>query len=285
MPFVKLDCGILNSTLWVERTQRDIFLTALLMATPAEFKGPQAQIEVSGFNETGFVAPAGWYGLVEAAGPGIVRRSLASDAEGMQALKKLGEPDLGSRSQAFDGRRLIRIDGGYIVLNYMDYLLKDYGAAERMRRFRARKAEQLRVTSSTLPVTVTYSDTDADAEADKNKNMGQQTGPCVPDIPQKEPVRAKSTDPAFERLRSLYPRRQGSQRWADALAHYRARLREGVNRQEIEDGVIRYAKYCQICELTGTVKVQQAATFLGTNRGYAEAWSAAQAHRSQFAVV
>jgi hypothetical protein len=32
MPFVKLDCEILKSSLWYERLQRELFITSLLMA-------------------------------------------------------------------------------------------------------------------------------------------------------------------------------------------------------------------------------------------------------------
>ena len=46
MAFVKLDTGILDSTLWMEKDQRDVFLTALLMALPHEFKEPQRQTEI-----------------------------------------------------------------------------------------------------------------------------------------------------------------------------------------------------------------------------------------------
>ena len=46
MPFVKLDCGILDSTLWLARPERDIFLTALLMAEPFELRDPVSQLEI-----------------------------------------------------------------------------------------------------------------------------------------------------------------------------------------------------------------------------------------------
>lgn len=194
MPFVKLDCGILNSTLWVEPVERDIFITALLMAVPFEFKEPQAQIAVNEIRETGFVVPPGWYGMVEAAGPGIVRRALIEQEPGMRALGKLGEPDPGSRSQAWDGRRLIRINGGYLVLNYMDYLLKDYGAAERMRRLRARKRSAVTVTGVDVTRTVTYTDadpySDENSKESKNLDIGQQA----------------DRDSGFDQFWMLYPK-------------------------------------------------------------------------------
>ena len=139
MPFVKLDVGILDSTLWIEKDQRDVFLTALLMAQPREFSEPTPQIEVDSMDLTGFIAPPGWYGFCPAAGAGIVRRSLTEHFAGMKALRALGNPDPESRSKEFEGRRLIRVNGGYMILNFMAYRDRDYGAAERMRRMRERK--------------------------------------------------------------------------------------------------------------------------------------------------
>jgi len=174
MAFVKLDCGILNSTLWVERESRDIFITALLMAQPFEVKEPMEQLEVGEIRPTGFVVPPGWYGFVEAAGPGIVRRALADMKDGMEALRKLGEPDSESRSSEFDGRRLVRVNGGYIVLNYMKYRDKDATSAVRSARYRERKkvAELSRDTvavtrDSSRGVTIAKAKAKAKAEAEE----------------------------------------------------------------------------------------------------------------------
>lgn len=139
MAFVKLDCGILNSTLWIERECREIFITALLMAEPHELLIPQPQIEIGSCSPSGWDVPAGWYGRVDAAGPGIVRRALVPEEAGMQALVRLGSPDPESRSADFDGRRLVRIDGGFIVLNFIKYREKDMTAAVRSKRWRERQ--------------------------------------------------------------------------------------------------------------------------------------------------
>ena len=187
MAFVKLDCGILNSTLWVEREQRDIFITALLMAVPIELKEPMHQYEVDAIKTTGFVVPPGWYGFVEAAGPGIVRRALADMKQGMEALRKLGEPDEESRSSDFDGRRLVRVDGGYVVLNFFKYREKDNSAAVRSARYRERKklAESAGVTRNATSVTrdssrgVTIAE--AEAEAEKKKTRAPKAPAATPD--------------------------------------------------------------------------------------------------------
>ena len=141
MAFVKLDCGILNSTLWVEREARDVFITALLLAEPYELRksAPQLRAGAGTIEETGFVVPPDWYGFAAASGPGIVRLALCDQELGMAALTRLGEPDAESRSTEYEGRRLVRIDGGYIVLNFFKYRDKDNTAAVRAKRYRERK--------------------------------------------------------------------------------------------------------------------------------------------------
>lgn len=140
MAFVKLDCGLLNSSIWVDRPARDIFITALLMAVPHEIDDPTPQLEVRSLNETGFMVPPGWYGFVPAAGSGLIRRAGLEMEEGLEALERVGSEDPESRTPDFDGRRLVRVDGGFIVLNFDKYRQKDHTAAERMVRYRARKS-------------------------------------------------------------------------------------------------------------------------------------------------
>ena len=130
MAFVKLDTGILNSTLWIERDQREIFITALLMAEPREFDSPLQQIKIGDLEFTGFEAPPGWYGFVPAASFGIINRAGVDRELGMEALRKLGEPEAESRSKEFGGRRMIRVNGGFVILNYMKYRDIDHTAAE-----------------------------------------------------------------------------------------------------------------------------------------------------------
>ena len=153
MPFVKLDCGILNSTIWDDRDARDVFITALLMAEPYELQKPMAQIEVDSMEPTGWEVPIGWYGFVRAAGAGIVRQALVPRKVGVACLKRLGAPEAESRSKAHEGRRMVRVDGGYIVLNFMLYRDKDHTSAARSKRYRDRKKakESAGVTRDATP--------------------------------------------------------------------------------------------------------------------------------------
>jgi hypothetical protein len=154
MPFVKLDCGILNSTLWIDRAARELFITALLMAEPYELLEPLPQIAVDALDFTGWHVPPGWYGFVEAAGPGIIHRAGLDDGPGpiyqaaVEALRRLGEPEPASRSHEFEGRRLVRVDGGFIVLNFIKYREKDATTADRSRRWRERQRLKLATTDT-----------------------------------------------------------------------------------------------------------------------------------------
>lgn len=142
MAFVKLDTKILDSTLWIERDLREVFITALLMAEPKEFREPIRQIEVGQLEFTDFVAPPGWYGFVPAASLGIINRAGVDRDAGIEALKKLGDPEIESRSTDFGGRRMIRTDGGFLILNFMKYRDKDHTAALRQKRLRDRRKNQ-----------------------------------------------------------------------------------------------------------------------------------------------
>lgn len=187
MAYVKLDTRILNSTLWLDRDTRDVFITALLMAEPMEFTEPQEQIEVRSLQLTGLIIPPGWYGFVPAAGVGIAHRAMVDREVGLTALEHLSSPDPESRSLELDGRRLLRVSGGYIIVNYMAYRDKDHTAAERQQRLRDRKRHG--VTSQSNGVTsvtryakpsrhpVTSRIADADADAEKGKDISDASHP------------------------------------------------------------------------------------------------------------
>lgn len=139
MPFVKLDCGILNSTLWFDRECRGLFVTALLMAQPFEVEKPMQTFAIDAIEPLDFEVPPGWYGFVKSAGIGIITADGQLDRQaGLAALARLGEPDPESRGKDFGGRRLVRVDGGFIVLNWQRYRDRDQTAAQRQARFRER---------------------------------------------------------------------------------------------------------------------------------------------------
>ena len=60
-------------------------------------------------------------GLVEATIPGISHIARVSIEKVEQAMNKFLSPDQYSRSSEFEGRRIEKIDGGYLILNYAKY--------------------------------------------------------------------------------------------------------------------------------------------------------------------
>jgi hypothetical protein len=145
MPFVKLDNRLLDSSLWPDRVAREVFITALLMCEPFELPEDVPQLAAKNLAPTGWTVPAGDYGLVRAAGVGIIRRAMVDLEEGLMALERLGAPEAESRNPDHDGRRLVRIGsiadigGGFLVLNYQKYRDFDYTTAERSKRYREKK--------------------------------------------------------------------------------------------------------------------------------------------------
>ncbi len=177
MAFVKLDCGMLDSTIWFDRESREVFITALLMAEPREFSRQQPQFEVTSTDPTGWVVPTGWFGYVPASSEGIIRRCGIDKDIGMIALTKLGAPDPYSRTPDYEGRRLVRVAGGFIVLNFMRYRDRDYTGAERQKRWRDRKRASTVTPLHNNDVTsVTQAEAEAEAEADKKSTFLPKVG-------------------------------------------------------------------------------------------------------------
>lgn len=185
MPFVKLDIGILDSSLWVEPEQRIMFITALCMALPYYLPEPAEELETENTTKTGFVIPPGWYGLVRASSWGIIGRTWPHGKpevpieELMKEIKELSMPDPWSRSDDFEGRRMVRIDGGFLILNFAKYREMDRTGAERARRYRENKAASRVTTVTPRKRTDKKRDdvTHAEAEAEAN------TSPLPPSRP------------------------------------------------------------------------------------------------------
>ncbi len=198
MPFVKLDKGILTSTIWCLRPELEVFVTALLMAEPREFTEPIPTLKITSLEDGEWTVPAGWYGFVHAAGPGIVRASHVDQSLGMEALKRLAAPEPESRSQEFDGRRMVRVNGGFTVLNFMKYRDFDHSAADRMRRLRERRKRNVTANVTDVRANVTHS---REKIADSRKVEADNPIPAV------KPLHESICDEIY----AAYPRRVGRQ--------------------------------------------------------------------------
>lgn len=125
MPFVKIDTGILDSSIWCESTDTRLCWICLLVMADSN-------------------------GLVSSTAPGISHRAGLSLDATRRALEILESPDPDSKSPENEGRRIERVDGGYLILNYEKYRKRDYTNAERQKRHRDR--ERNGVTTVTGPL-------------------------------------------------------------------------------------------------------------------------------------
>jgi hypothetical protein len=80
-----------------------------------------------------------------------LRRAGIENEVGYAALTRLASPEPESRTPDYGGRRMIRIDGGFLILNYDKHRQRDFTGAERAARYRERKRNA--VTSASNAVT------------------------------------------------------------------------------------------------------------------------------------
>jgi hypothetical protein len=143
----KLFTKILDSSIWLETTPtRIVWLTFIAV-----------------MDEKGF-APFAAVG-------NVANRARVTLEEAKIAISVLEAPDPESSDPEFEGRRLERVPGGWIILNaekHRDLVtraIKQAQTAERVRRFRQRKRESnARVTTSEA-----YTYTEARSEEDEEK--------------------------------------------------------------------------------------------------------------------
>lgn len=193
----------------------------------------------------------------------LAHRAVVTEEEAEKAVETLQSPDENSGNPAHGGRRIERVDGGWLVLNAKEHRetirrdIERQQNRERQKRYRdKRNADVTDVT----PMSPSYAEAEAEAEAEiKN-----------PDRAATQPETAEK----FAEIRAVYPRRAGSQRWQDAEKAYHARIREKWPHAEILEGVLRYAGFIRTSGKEGTEYVMQAATFLGKNRQFLEPWAA-----------
>lgn len=104
--FTKLFSSLITSSLWSEDNNTRILWITILALT----------------NQDGFC---------EAAVPGLASMARLSIEDTRASLAKLEAPDPDSRSSAEGGRRLCKVEGGWVVVNFLAY--RERGRAENRR--------------------------------------------------------------------------------------------------------------------------------------------------------
>jgi hypothetical protein len=86
-------------------------------------------------------------GMVKASRSGLFRASNITQEEFNKAIVSIEGPDVDSRTPDFDGRRAEKVDGGWVLLNYLKYREREDKDSHReyMRKWRANKVCELTV--------------------------------------------------------------------------------------------------------------------------------------------
>lgn len=112
--------AILQSTVWEEAPHvKVVWLTMLLMC-----------------DRNGFV---------ESTIPGLARSAVVTREQCLDAIERLSSPDPDSKTSTKEGRRIVKVDDGWQLVNHQKYKdkvgLSSQAARERVRNHRARKKE------------------------------------------------------------------------------------------------------------------------------------------------
>lgn len=198
--YTKLFQSILASSIWSEDDQtRIVWITLLAMADQ--------------------------HGEIHASIPGVARMASVPLAAAEAAIAKFLGPDPYSRTPDNEGRRIVAIDGGWLVVNHAKYRLmaskedSKRKTAERVARHRdAKRNEALQsVTGRYMPLQsaacndgVTQGTDIAEAEADTNTPPNPQGGIEQTLKLETEPA-PKPRDPmeGFSLFWQAYPKKQG----------------------------------------------------------------------------
>lgn len=223
--YVKLFSSILTSSIWSQDPNiRLVWITMLAMAD-AE-------------------------GYVMAAPSGLARVANVPLKDCQDALEVFQEPDDESFTRDHEGRRIERVEGGWLLLNYEKYreirTEKQLKAAARQRRRYHRKKDESCEVSRT-------SRTDTDTEAEEII--------------------------LFDSFWNIYPKRSGSNPRLQAFAAWKARCLD-CPPADLLAGAERYAAFCDATNKTGTEYVKQAVSWLSPRfEGWTQDWSTGRPKR------
>lgn len=208
--FTKLFSSILTSSIWSEDNNTRILWITILACTDKD-------------------------GFCQASVPGLAAVARLSVLDTAAALAKLEAPDPYSRTQDYDGRRIQKTDGGWIVLNHGKY--RDRERVERRREYqadlmrerRAKEAAEVLTSANNLltgaNTVLTGANSSASVSASSSASDSGSTGEGVG-----EGGRKKVEQPAYAEYGELRKVRLTADEHSKLLhTHGSARLAQGID--------------------------------------------------------
>lgn len=133
MNYRKLDVAMLDSTIWLEDVPTRIVWLTLLLTMNQEYVAEFSSVR------------------------NLAARANVSDEEAIKAVSVLESPDPESHSKREEGRRIIRVAGGWFVVNgdlYQEWALIELARTKNRERVRRHRAKSLQVADVTnVPIT------------------------------------------------------------------------------------------------------------------------------------
>ena len=195
-----------------------------------------------------------------------------------EGLEQLQQPDPNSRTNDYEGRRIVPLEegkqNGWLVVNKEKYVaikdMDDIREQAKLRKRRQREKQAQVDDSEGCHADVTqghaksrHIDKDVDQDKDKDEKKEKNTT-----------ARSRQeSPPEFDDFKLIYPERGGNQPWGKALKTINARLKDGATWPELIDGAGRYAVFCKATGKLGTEYVLQATTFCGPEQHYLKQWN------------
>ena len=180
--FAKLDVGIVDSTLWMKPHDALRVWIALL-------------------------AKCDSYGIVRAAAPALAHLCFVTLERFEEIIEEFAAPDKHSRTPDNEGRRLQKIEGGWLILNYLRYRdmmqRKIASHAERQAKYR----EKVKTRDARVTRTVTR-DAEADSRGREQRAEEKPPTPSAPildlDLPEEKATPVKKLTPQQEFIDSAW---------------------------------------------------------------------------------
>lgn len=223
MSYTKLFSSLVTSTIWTEDDRtRIVWITMLAIANQ--------------------------HGEIQASIPGLARIAGVPVGDCKAAIEKFLSPDEFSRTPDDEGRRIEKIDGGWALLNHLKYREmasreeSKSAAAERQKRYRARKARNMAnaspsVTDHNEPVTNASRNSKSDGTVTDTLHIAEAEAEAERERESKE--RPPARDEFADEFSDDYPTATANrfaeiQRWVNSL-HPSWKKRPSFTRIELDE--------------------------------------------------
>ena len=184
-------------------------------------------------------------GMVEASLPGLARQARKTKPQTLKALSVLQSPDADSKNPDHEGRRVAKVEGGWLILNYSLYRAQQelsqepeaIATRERVQRYRDRKRKAKE--QALHPVTGNASVTLQPLPTVTGVTSASACVPASACTKEEDSKEKPNLVPTASDIYQAYPRHEAK---VPALSAIEKAIRKGFGRAFLLERTIAYAK-------------------------------------------